>query len=120
VTAFELATAIAVGVLALWFILRPLGRQRAAVHPMVDPIPLEETARGQALAALSDLEFDHATGKISEQDYAAQRPRRLAEALARLGPDPATASGSVACPSCGPRPEIGARFCSTCGQPLGA
>ena len=28
-------------------------------------------------------------------------------------------AGGVACPTCGPRPEADARFCSNCGAALG-
>ena len=47
--------------------------------------------RDRALAALRELEFDHRTGKISDEDYrAAVGPlrRRAAEALKALDPQP--------------------------------
>ena len=43
--------------------------------------------RDRALAALKELEFDHRTGKISDDDYRAQigeLPRRAAEARGAL------------------------------------
>jgi hypothetical protein len=45
--------------------------------------------RDQALAALKELEFDHRTGKISDEDYralVAPLRRRAAEALRALEP----------------------------------
>jgi len=45
--------------------------------------------RDRALAALKELEFDHRTGKVSEDDYRAQvgpLRRRAAEALRALDP----------------------------------
>ena len=45
--------------------------------------------RDRALAALKELEFDHRTGKISDDDYRAQvgpLRRRAAEALRALEP----------------------------------
>lgn len=45
--------------------------------------------RDRALAALKELEFDHRTGKVSEDDYRAlvgPLRRRAAEALRALGP----------------------------------
>jgi hypothetical protein len=49
---------------------------------------LEE--RDRALAALSELEFDHRTGKVSDEDYAALVPplrARAAASLQALGPE---------------------------------
>ena len=45
--------------------------------------------RDRALAALKELEFDHRTGKVSDEDYRAQlgpMRRRAAEALRALDP----------------------------------
>jgi hypothetical protein len=45
--------------------------------------------RDRALAALKELEFDHRTGKVSDDDYQAALPelrRRAAEALRALEP----------------------------------
>jgi hypothetical protein len=47
--------------------------------------------RDRALAALKELEFDHRTGKVSDDDYRAQvgpLRRRAAEALRGLEPPP--------------------------------
>jgi hypothetical protein len=47
--------------------------------------------RDRALAALKELEFDHRTGKVSDEDYRAQigpMRRRAAEALRALEPEP--------------------------------
>lgn len=49
--------------------------------------------RDRALAALKELEFDHRTGKVSDDDYRAQvgpLRRRAAEALRALDPQPRT------------------------------
>ncbi len=46
--------------------------------------------RDRALAALKELEFDHRTGKVSDEDYRAQigpLRRRAAEALRALEPE---------------------------------
>ncbi len=51
-------------------------------------IALEEE-RDRALAALKELEFDHRTGKVSDEDYRAQvgpLRRRAAELLRALEP----------------------------------
>jgi hypothetical protein len=103
-----------------------------------------------ALRALKEIEFDRATGKLSDADYAALKRKYTAEALAALradrgegGPQPGepaggaagaplaavvgvtpalrlTAVGSPTCPVHGPRPETDAEFCSTCGRRLAA
>ena len=61
------------------------------------PAPQEELRvalaeeRDRALAALKELEFDHRTGKVSDEDYRAQvglLRRRAAEALRALDPQP--------------------------------
>jgi hypothetical protein len=49
-----------------------------------------EEERDRALAALKELEFDHRTGKVSDDDYRAQvgpLRRRAAEALRALDPE---------------------------------
>ena len=59
---WEAIGAALLGVTLLWLVLEPLaGRSgHAAVDPG-EPPELEETARGRALLALKDVEFDHAT-----------------------------------------------------------
>lgn len=55
---------------AVWFVARPLlarGEDRV-VEPEPARLALEEE-RDRALAALKELEFDHRTGKISDEDY---------------------------------------------------
>jgi hypothetical protein len=55
---------------AVWFVARPLlGRADDRVVEL-PPERLElEEERDRALAALKELEFDHRTGKISDEDY---------------------------------------------------
>ena len=58
--------------------------------PEQERIELAEE-RDRALAALKELEFDHRTGKVSDEDYRAQvgpLRRRAAEALRALDPQP--------------------------------
>ena len=85
------------GVLALVaviFVARPFLREPAPASDRLDePGELERRRLGlleerdRALAALKELEFDHRTGKISDEDYRAQvgpLRRRAAEALRAL------------------------------------
>lgn len=80
---------MSVGVMALlaaaaaFFVLSPLRR------PLPAPLPEEGRegllrARKAAYQALRDAEFDHATGKISDADYADLRARHEARAMAML------------------------------------
>ena len=84
---WEAVAAALLGLGIIWLVLQPLIRPsapRAAIYVPPDP---EETRRGVALAALKELEFDHRTGKISDEDYRAQvgpLRRRAAEALRAL------------------------------------
>lgn len=86
-----------------------------------------------ALRALKEIEFDRATGKLSDTDYDQLKAKYTAEALAAMRGEPGSGSrepgvtpapGSriptPTCPEHGPRPEPGAQFCSDCGRRLGA
>ena len=95
--------------------------------------------RAVALRALKEIEFDRATGKLSDADYDALKAKYAAEALAALRTeardarwggrdaepsqapsDPASRIPHPACPTHGPRPEADAEFCSECGRRLGS
>jgi hypothetical protein len=144
--ALEAAAATLVLVLVLWLVFGPLLERRGVEAGALPPEPpdLEETRRGAALLALKEIEFDRATGKLNDADYELLKSRYSVEAVAALkeeeggiattSDDPdamiaarvsALRSGgaletSVSCARCGPRPETGARFCSSCGLPVGA
>ena len=67
-------------------------------------LELEET-RDRALAALKELEFDHRTGTISDEDYAqlvGPLRRDAAEALRALEPGVGTRRARTAAPISGP------------------
>lgn len=74
--------------------------------------------------AIRDLEHDHETGKISEEDYTGMRNELRARAVDLLrreresAAERETAGASPHCPSC--EAEVGAtdRFCSRCGAAL--
>ncbi len=96
--------------------------------------------RTRVLQALRDLEFDYATGKVSEDDYKALRSQLLLEAaslveasetgageevvhpreqeLDRLIERAVQAKRGLECPHCGHTVRPDARFCSMCGRPL--
>jgi hypothetical protein len=137
--ALVVGTLLAVGALA--FVLYPLffGVQssRAAAHQIArsDGPSLEHDV---AVAALREIEFDRATGKLSDADYAQLKERYMGDALAVLRRS-TTARGDASsatvddeieravrsyrehhpdCLTCGPRPEPDAIYCSTCGRYL--
>jgi hypothetical protein len=141
--AVEALAAGLVGLLALFAVLRPLIWPPTAVGPVYEPVEQEETARGVALLALKEIEFDRETGKLSDDDYRFLKEKYTAQALEALRAEEAAAlpdvetlvahrvralrsaaatapAGTPVCLTCGPRPEPDAVFCSTCGAGLPA
>ena len=80
----EAVAAALVGLLALWFVLRPLLIPAQPAAPIEEPIDPEETPKGVALLALKEIEFDRETGKLSDADYQMLKEKYTAEALAAL------------------------------------
>ena len=99
----------------------------------------DSTSQESAVAALREIEFDRATGKLSETDYAelkAQYTRQAILAMRQHDSADSPSGGAIhlddeieaavrayraqhlTCPTCGPRPESDAAFCSTCGRYL--
>ena len=141
-------TALLVGsglaVAALLYVLLPLLRGAGAAEAAVVAAPAGAELVAGGIEAMREIEFDRATGKLSDEDYAALRaryaPLALAELRARAAAD--TVSGTDArsvaaaaddpveamiarargrassCGTCGPRPESDALFCSDCGATL--
>jgi hypothetical protein len=142
--ALEAALAAVVGVLVLWMVLQPLARPESIQRRPDEPLDPEETPKGVALTALKEIEFDRETGKLSDADYEQLKARYTAEAVRALRSETArsgfddveamvagrvrtlrsagssTPSEAPACPTCGPRPELDAVFCSSCGFRLHA
>jgi hypothetical protein len=94
VAAVILAALLAVACVA--FVARPFLREPAPEDDRLAELPPAERERlrlaeerDRALAALKELEFDHRTGKISDEDYrdlVAPLRREAAEALRALEP----------------------------------
>lgn len=126
--ALALGTLLAVGALA--FVLYPLfaGSPTTTHRPSAPPV----SAEAEAVTALREIEFDRETGKLSPADYDALRARYTKQALdamrretAPLSRDELTEAAIAAyrarlkeCPTCGPRPEPDAVYCSSCGTYL--
>jgi len=134
VVALVAGTLLAVGALAfviapLFTGARPRRRSPAARRPVADD---------GAIRALREIEFDKATGKLSDADYAELKREYGAIAVQQMREAPVPAAAPVAaaaadpiesrvnamraahreCPSCGLRPEPDAVYCSTCGAYL--
>ena len=90
-----LALAAALAVVAVFFVARPFLRDPAPFSDRLDELDpaarrrLElAEQRDRALAALKELEFDHRTGKVSDEDY-----RRAGRAAAPAGRRGVTSAG---------------------------
>jgi len=77
-------------VAAVWFVSRPFLERSGDADRLTEPeagrLALEEE-RDRALAALKELEFDHRTGKVSDEDYRSlvgELRRAAADALRAL------------------------------------
>lgn len=120
----EVVAALLLGALVLWVVLEPLYRPGAVVPAFDEPEDPEETRRGIALLALKEIDFDRATGKLSDADYEFLRQRYTVEALQAIKEEEGAASGSgsapasLRCAACGVEPAPDALFCSECGTPL--
>jgi len=104
-----LLEAIAAGLVAvaiLWMVLQPMiAPAPQAAAPIIDPPTPEETARGRALLALKEIEFDRATAKLSDEDYQMLRERYERAAIATM----------EGCAKCGAPLADSDRFCTRCG-----
>ena len=133
ILALVIGTLLAVGALA--FVLYPVFFAPTHARVAVTLAP-RQSDREIAVAALREIEFDRATGKLSDADYSELKSRYTQEAIVamrREGEPTATAAPSddeveavvrayraaqPTCPTCGPRPETDAGFCSNCGRYL--
>jgi hypothetical protein len=128
--ALVVGTVLAVA--ALSFVLYPLFFGTLE-RPREDK-PAAGAADDSAIVALREIEFDRATGKLSDADYAELKGTYSERALREMrdaqpeAADIASAPLDVIearvrqyrvthreCPTCGVRPEADAVYCSTCG-----
>lgn len=127
VLALVLGTLLGVGAIA--FVLYPLF---FGVSDRVVRRAARAPASDSAIRALREIEFDRATGKLSDSDYAELRKTYGARALEEMrgAAAPVTDADPIEarvrayretrreCASCGLRPEPDAVYCSSCGAYL--
>ena len=139
----ELIAGILLAAGAVYFVLRPIfrpemtgngNRETENVSEGEDPDD-DLSPRAVALRALKEIEFDRATGKLSDADYDDLKTKYTTEALVALraeqpgggsretgaigaAPSPVSRLPVPACPTHGLRPEADALFCSECGRRL--
>jgi hypothetical protein len=118
-----LIAALAVALMAAAFVVYPiLFRRWGLLGDAVSPDVLDREARKRvALAALKDVEYDRAAGKLDETDYGEIRGKLEQEALAALRAADAAGVAAATTPvthGCGFVNPPGSRFCSGCGQRL--
>ena len=143
---WEMVAGLLVALAALALVLEPLALTRPpqpAGSAGSDDLDLEDPAESdspkvRALLALREIEFDRATGKLAEEDYVRLKAKYESDAIAAIRAEdqsardearpPADRAEEVirrarqqvrrACPTCGPRPEPNAVYCSSCGRSL--
>ena len=146
--AVSILIAVGLAVLVGVFIAGPLrgdSRFRSPPTAAEDGAADLRAERESLLTALRELDFDHATGKVADDDYTPQRAALVARGVAilqqldALAETPAPADedqleaevraararragtnsvSSVTCPKCGTPRRNDDRFCAKCGAPL--
>ncbi len=145
-TVMELIAGALVALATLYLVLEPLFRTAPVGHAVDESelfhdVEEDESPKVRALLALKEIEFDRATGKLSDEDYLLLKRQYSNRVLEALDGEAGVARGKQAgadrveeiilearqhraaqpsCPVCGPRPEAGAMFCSKCGSKLSA
>ena len=132
----ELILGILLAAGAIYFVLLPI--LRPPVESASDAEPGDEgedpaddmSPQTVALRALKEIEFDRATGKLSDTDYEQLKAKYTQEALAAMRGEPRLTPGAspgitkarpvASCPEHGARSEKDAIYCSECGKRLGS
>ncbi|HEX2189622.1 MAG TPA: zinc ribbon domain-containing protein [Longimicrobiaceae bacterium] len=124
-----LALSVLLALLATLLVVHPIWGRRAALLADVaaGEVLDAEARRRVALAALKELEYDFAAGKLDDADYRSQRERLSAEAvrairaadrLRGIEVSPATLADGPAAHGCGFVNPARSRFCAGCGARL--
>jgi len=136
----ELILGIALAASATYFVLLPILRppleSAGALSGDQGEDPGDDMSpRAVALRALKEIEFDRATGKLSDSDYEQLKAKYTQEALVAMRGDvgretgdetikrastrPASPASRPSCPEHGTPSEVDAVFCPQCGRRLG-
>ncbi len=101
----ELIAGVIVALVALALVLEPLLAKEPSpspVEPDFTSIEESESPKIRALLALKEIEFDRATGKLSDEDYAGLKAKYSAEAVEEIrreevagAADPSLRSGAA-------------------------
>lgn len=141
-----LAVGTALAIAALAVVLGPLLSNQETTDQLTPAAPRQAAnGDGTAIAALREIEFDKATGKLSDKDYDALRTMYTRDALAELRAAEVETAGAASaaavngtfstedlveaairraktsqkdCANCGSHPEPDAVYCSSCGHYL--
>jgi hypothetical protein len=116
-----LLTAGMLGLLAAGWVVHPiLSRRWVSLGDAVPASVMDREARKRvALAALKDVEYDRAAGKLDDADYEEMRGKLEGEALAALrAAEPTPGRASDRKHTCGFVNPAGSRFCAGCGKRL--
>jgi RNA polymerase subunit RPABC4/transcription elongation factor Spt4 len=111
---------------AIAFIADPLVRRGRRQRQRSEPVQREteiQAEKAAAYEALSDLEFEYKTGKLSDQHYRELRDGYRARALHLLAASDelsVKAGGEVPCLQCAHANLPGSRSCAVCGHELAA
>lgn len=113
--------AVLVGLIAAGAVIYPIayGRWGLLGDPTSGTDPDLETKKRVALAALKEVEYDHASGKLDDNDYRqmkAQLEREALEAVRAARVDVRRLPSIVH--ECGFSNPGGSRFCAGCGRRL--
>jgi len=132
----ELILGVLLAAGATYFVLLPILRPPVEAASGAEPgdegeDPADDMSpQTVALRALKEIEFDRATGKLSDADYEQLKAKYTQEALTAMRGEPrltlgaspgiTTARPAASCPDHGARSEKDAVFCSECGRRLGS
>lgn len=142
--AVSIIVAIGLAFLVGAFIARPWLARDPGQLRSITPATELAAEREAVLLALRELDFDHLTGKITDDDYAPQRADLVARGVALLQqldeaaqPQPESAEDQLEaevraararraerqpaprfCPQCGAPRQATDRFCAKCGAAL--
>jgi hypothetical protein len=126
-----LLAGVVIALLAVALVLEPIVRpvpEASILRPDSDDddVSPEQRRRDRALAALKEIEFDKATGKLSDVDYQRMYQQYAAEAVVALkeaeapaqhtGPSVRRSPVPRFCEECGTMLEGSGKFCVECGH----